>query len=156
MTLPLSTNNANLARVADAIDSRLVTMTQQVRDMRERMVLKAVVPSTTLREFILALIETQRFVGAQADLPGLSGEFARRYSGIARDFSFAAEWKATSQALAYLTEWCRSLYTAVDGQPVFERFNLKTGELEPYNVKFDTAGSADFVAALDAYLKTVD
>lgn len=155
MTLPLSTNNVNLSRAADAIDSRLVTMTQQVRDMRERMVLKANVPSTTLRDFILALIETQRFVGERANLRGLSGEFARRYPDINRDFDFATEWAATAQALAYLTEWCRSLYDAVDGQPVFERFNLRTGELESYNVKFDAAGSADFVAALDAYLKTV-
>lgn len=156
MTLPTSAVRPNLSRVADAIDSQLITLKTQAKDIRERVVLKSGLPSTSLRELILALIETQRFIGSMADLKGLSGEFARRYPDIDKAFDFPTEWAATAKEIANVLNWCRALYAAVDGQPVFERFNAKTGELETYPIKFDTAAATDFVAGLDALLKTLD
>ena len=56
MTIPLSSTAANVPRVADAIDSRLVTLTQQVRDVRETVILTGALPSTALKECFKALL----------------------------------------------------------------------------------------------------
>lgn len=153
MTIPLSSTAANVPRVADAIDSRLVTLTQQVRDVRERVALTGGLPSTTLRDFFRSLIETQRYVGERAGLTGLSAEYARRFPDAGDTFDFAKEWEPVAGAIGYLISWCRALYEKNNEQPVFERLNPETGELEAYTVKLDKGSFDDFLAALNGYLK---
>lgn len=155
MTFPLSSTWANVPRVADAIDSRLVTLTQQVRDVRAQVVLSGALPSTALKEFFKSLLEAQRFVGERASLAGLSAEYVRRFPDLGDGFDFAKEWGPVSQTVGNLTDWCRALYEKSGEQPVFERLNPKTGDLEAYSVKLDTAARTDFVAGLDAYLKAI-
>lgn len=155
MTIPLSSTAANVPRVADAIDSRLVTLTQQVRDVRETVILTGALPSTTLRDFFRSLLETQRFVGERAALTGLGVEYVRRFPDLPGDFDFAKEWEPVGVAIGHLIDWCRALYEKSGDQPVFERLNPETGQLEAYPVKLDKGSFDDFLAALSAYLKVI-
>lgn len=155
MTIPLSSVQANVPRVADAIDGRLVTLTQQARDVRATVVLSGAISTAVFRDFFKSLIETQRFVGERAALTGLSAEYIRRFPDLSGDFDFAREWTPVGSAVSYLISWCRALYERLGEQPAFERLNARTGELEAYSIKLDRADVDDFVAAVDAYLKAV-